>query len=242
MAKIVGENDWDKIESKNKNKKTRYLIPNVEDGQYTIEIIGPHVKVEQGDRDTVGRRWTKNWTKNEVEVKAWGTMHYKDEETKLDGDEMVLSLGGNKSPLLREFIYHWKKNGLDPKSIKNTRWTVERTDQWEYDIEKLDDSKKTKKTKKKSKPVEDEIPEDADVKESDEPAKESSTNKVIGEIIDITKELRNEPELQEGMEKQEFIAAVALRGDVSMDDIEKNLNTLVRKKLIKLEDGNVLAE
>jgi hypothetical protein len=240
MATVVGENDWDKIESKNKNKKTRYLIPNVEDGQYTIEIIGPHVKVEQGDRDTVGRRWTKNWTKNEVEVKAWGTMHYKDEETKLNGDEMVLSLGGNKSPLLREFIYHWKQNKLSPKSIKGTRWKVERTDQWEYEIEKLEDKEPDdSEPEEKVDDVEDDEPEKEVKKEK--PTKKSTSNKVIAEIVDITSELRNEPELQEGMEKEEFIAAVALRGDVSMDDIENNLKTLIRKKLIKLEDGVVLA-
>jgi hypothetical protein len=233
MAKIVGENEWSKIGSKNGSP---YFVVKEESGTVILKIKGPHVYVEMGDKDSIGRQWQKNWTKNEVLVDVDG-----DQLEDQEKGEKVLLLGGNKSPLKRYFIEAWQAAGLKPTTIKGSVWKVTKTDTYEYDIINItDNDSNVAEEEVPAKEVEAEAPKEI----KDAPAKEvkakTSTEK-IKQIVEIAQEMRNEAELQEGMETADFITAVGFRGEVSMEDIEKNLSTLERKKIIVLKDGIVTA-
>ena len=233
MAKIVGENEWNKIGSSNGSP---YFVLKEESGMVVITIKGPHVYVVMGDKDSLGRQWQKNWTKNEVLVNVDGDKLEAEEK-----GEKVLLLGGDKSPLKRFFIDAWKDAGLKPTTIEGSVWEVTRTDTYEYDIKNI-----TQQADDAPEDKQDDVPTEAETplkenKETPKKVKEKSATEKIQQIIDITQELRNEPELQEGMETADFIAAVGLRVEVSMEDIEKNLKTHERKKIIFVKDGTVVA-
>lgn len=236
MAKIVGENEWNKISAKNGSP---YFVLKEESGTVVITLKGPHVTVEMGDKDSLGRVWQKGWTKNEIKCSIDGDK-LEDEEK----GEKVLLLGGMKSPLKRYFISAWKEAGLKPTTLENTVWKVTRTDQYEYEIVNITDgdsnvSDNTDSVAEEDVPTEENNPAMPTIPK-EKPKAKTGTEKVQ-QIIDITTELISEPELQEGMETADFIAAVGLRGEVSMEDIEKNLKTLERKKIISIKDGIVVA-
>lgn len=96
-------------------------------------------------------------------------------------------------------------------------------DEKEEKVSKNEIVGKEKKTKKSSK------------------SKEGKSKKELNEIVDIVKELRDEPQMEEGISKNKFITAISLRGSLSMETITKYMEDLESKKLIKFtEDGVVL--
>ena len=236
MAKIVGEDEWNKISSKNGSP---YFVLKEESGTVIMTLKGPHVSVEMGDKDSIGRVWQNGWTKNEIMADIDGDK-LEDEEK----GEKVLLLGGEKSPLKRYFIDAWKESGLKPTTLKDTVWKVTRTAQYEYEIvnitDDVDNTSSVQETLEEEKTLEEEVPTEIK-KEPETKVKTKSSTEKVQEIIEITTEMRNETELQEGMETQDFITAVGLRGEVSMEDVEKNLKTLERKKIITVIDGIVTA-
>lgn len=228
MAKIVSEDEWNEIQGVSSNGKSGYFVLKEDDGTVTVTLKSPHLSVKMGEQDSLNRMWQKDWTKNEIKVDINGP----NLEEKNKG-EKVLLLGGMKSPLLRYFIKAWKANGLNPKTIEGTKWEVTKTDTYEYTITRLDTDDSVETPSTKTPPVE----KQAKIPEKKK-APTTPTEKVQ-EIIDIATELKSEPELQEGMSVEDFIAAVGIRGEVSMVEIEKNLKTLERKKIIVINDDIV---
>jgi len=206
MAKKVNENTWDEIQ---KSASGDYFILDEDAGKITVEALSEHYLVETGDKDLAGRIWDKEWPKNEMKALV-------DEETK------IFSLGWTTGPLLRKLIATCKKNGIGPDDLPGTKWTMEKTGQYEYVIQYLGRSNRT--------------PE----------KKESNFVGEVGEdyqkIADTIVSLKDEPELAEGKTKDSFLAIVGLKAQIPKADVEKEFMHLVANNVIKEVDGKIVIQ
>jgi len=199
MAKKVNEKTWDEIQ---KNSAGDYFILDEDKGKIEVEMLSEHYLVETGDKDLAGRLWDKEWPKNEIKALV-------DQETK------IFSLGWTTGALLRKFIAICKKNGISPDDLPGTKWTMEKTGEYEYSIQyKGKDSSSTKS----SEPVDDEYQKVKDT--------------IIG--------LKDEPELAEGKSKDSFLAIVGLKAQIPKADVIKQFEKLVSDNVVSEVDGKIV--
>jgi len=203
MAKKVNESTWDEIQ---KNSAGDYFILDEDKGKVNVEMLSEHYFVETGDKDLAGRVWDKEWPKNEIKALV-------DEETK------IFSLGWTTGALLRKFIAQCKKNGITPDDLPGTKWTMEKTGEYEYDIQFLgkSDSTSAKKPKETG---------------SDEYRK----------VKETIESLKDEPELAEGKTKDSFLAIVGLKAHMPKADVQKQFDDLVSNDVIQEVDGKIVIQ
>lgn len=209
MAKKVNEKTWDEIQ---KNSAGDYFILDEDAGKVTVEALSEHYLVEAGDKDLAGRIWDKEWPKNEMKALV-------DEETK------IFSLGWTSGPLLRKLIAKCKKNGIGPDDLPGTRWSMQKTGKYEYDIQYLgrSDKKSTKEFGEENQQVDD-------------------TSDDYKKIVKTIKELKDEPELAEGKDKSSFLAIVGLKAAIPKSDVEKEFANLIANNVIVEVDGKIVIQ
>ena len=200
MAKKVNEKTWDEIQ---KNSGGDYFILDEDKGRIEVEMLSEHYLVESGDKDLAGRIWDKEWPKNEIKALV-------DEETK------IFSLGWTTGALLRKFIAKCKKNGISPDDLPGTKWTMEKTGEYEYDI--VFNGRGTGKAKESG------------------PSMSDDYNK----IKETIESLKDEPELAEGKSKDSFLAIVGLKAQIPKVDVEKEYDNLVENNVINVIDGKIV--
>jgi len=203
MAKKVNEKVWDDIQ---KNSAGDYYILDEDKGKVSVTMLSEHYVVEAGDKDLAGRVWEKEWPKNEIKALV-------DEETK------IFSLGWNTGAFLRKFVAVCKKNGISPDDLPGTKWTMEKTGEYEYEIIYLGKSHKTETLV-------------CEEEGSEEYIKVKST----------IESLKDEPELAEGKSKDSFLAIVGLKAQMPKVDVEKEFAELVSNNVIKEVDGKIVIQ
>jgi hypothetical protein len=204
MAKKVSEKTWDEIQ---KNSAGDYFILDEDKGQVEVVMLSEHYLVESGDKDLAGRIWDKEWPKNEIKALV-------DQETK------IMSLGWTTGAFLRKFVAKCKKNGISPDDLPGTKWTMQKTGEYEYDLRYLGK-------------------EDVDTKAKEPVSKESDEYKNIVKTIES---LKDEPELAEGKDKGSFLAIVGLKAQIPKADVEKEFDNLVKNNVLKEVDGKIVIQ
>lgn len=201
MAKKVNEDTWDEIQ---KNSAGDYFILDEDSGKIEVEALSEHYLVETGDKDLAGRIWDKEWPKNEMKALV-------DQETK------IFSLGWSTGALLRKFIARCKKNGIGPDDLPGTKWSMEKTGEYDYDIRYLGKS---------------------DTKKPKGPEMSDDYDKVKTTI----ESLKDEPELAEGKTKDSFLVIVGLKAQIPKSDVEKQFEDLVKNNVISEVDGKIVIQ
>lgn len=220
MAQEVTEDTWNEIQ---KNGPSDYFILKEEDGKIEVEFITTQYVVETGDKDLAGRIWDKDWPKNEI-------------KGIVDGAPKIFSLGWSTHPLLRSFIAVCKKNKITPGTLPGTKWTIQKTGEYDYEInylgradqESASSANSTPENKAK-KPIKNEtkqIDEDDDYK--------TIENTILS--------LKDEPELSEGKSKEEFISIVGLKAQLPKNDVRPQFEKAIQKGIVKESNGVVAIE
>ena len=221
MAKKVNEDTWNAIQ---KNSQGDYFILGEDNGKVEVEILSPHYVVEQGDEDLAGRIWNNEWAKNEIKALV-------DEETK------IMSLGWATHPFLRTFIAACKKNGVTPDTLEGTRWTMQKTGEYEYKIEYLGRSKNTTSTSSQQQELKTNQDPVETLKSTDVESKvDNGYNKIKETILS----LKNEPELAEGKSRGEFIAIIGLKAQIPKRDVEKYFDQIISNNVVSEVNGTIV--
>jgi hypothetical protein len=238
MGEVVTKKDIKEILEEigaDRDNKNPYLIYKDDTGKIEMTIVSQPEITKNGERDIIGNVWKQKWAKVEMKVKVYteGLEHIK-----------VLEMGGAtdgkpSSALFKAFAINFDRNDLDFDDIVGTKWSLGKDVEsgW-YNIEYLGvDSELDDTEEEEEKPKEVKKEEKPKAKKEEEKPKTSSK---LSEVLEIIKGLKDEPEFEEGVHKDKFITAIALRGSVSMDDVDKLISTLVKQDVIVIdEDENV---
>jgi len=202
MAKKVNKDTWNEIQ---KNSKGDYFILDEDKGRVQVEMLSEHYLVEAGDKDLAGRLWDKEWAKNEIKALV-------DQETK------IFSLGWTTGALLRKFIAVCKKNDIGPDDLPGTKWEMEKTGEYEFDI--IYKGKSDSPNVTSSEPVDEEY------------------SKIKNTVLS----LKDEPELAEGKGKDSFLAIVGLKAQIPKADVVNKFEDLIKDNVIKEVDGKIVIQ
>jgi len=194
-------------------QQPRRLIIREEDGEVEVIFKSTIEAIEPGDTDMTGHTWSPpegaEWTKHEAKVEVNGVTH-------------ILSLGGEKSPLLLGILNYCIQNNIKPEEIVGTRWRIKRIGN-RYEITYLGNGQA-----------------------NDKPSAEGSDDE-YNKIVKAIEAIKNEmPEyLQNGIIKDEFISAVTIKSnmlgstDITRAIVEKYFERLLSDGVIKEENGMV---
>lgn len=211
-------------------------------------IKGQPEFTKKGENDVLGNLWSNKWTKVEMKIKA-DSSGVKDDELKERLDAIkVLELGGaNKGKptgaLFKALAINFDRNDLDFDDIVGTKWSLDKNEEsgW-YEIEYLgiDDEEEEDD--------DDEEPDEVEEKPKKKPKKKKKSKKKpkkakkvsgnLAEVKEIVEGLSEEPEFEEAVAKDKFITAIALRGSVSMDDVEECLDELEEQEIIEIDEDD----
>jgi hypothetical protein len=202
MPEVVDSGTWDEIQSMS---PSQYLIMKQDMDPVKVTFLTGHNVCEPGDEDLAGRVWDKDWTKNEVKCE------------RDNGEKVILSLGGPKSPLLRTFIGKWKEEGLTPNTLVGTKWYVDQVGQYDYDIRFL-----------------------GRVDEGSSSSSSSSTSNKpnnYDKVLKTINELSDAPGVANGVDEEALITGIAIKSSVSKEDIKKCINILTDDGKIDVKEG-----
>jgi ribosomal protein S25 len=241
MGKVVKKKDIKEIlkdigDGENKGKNP-YLIYKNDTGKIIFKIKSQPEITKNGEKDILGNIWKQKWAKVEMKVvlKTKGLEHKK-----------VLEMGGATegkptSALFKAMAINFDRNNLDFDDIIGTVWKLDKNSEtgW-YEIEYLEDEDVDEPEEDDDEDEEEEKPKKKPSKKKKKSKKKKSSG-TKDEVIEIIESLSEEPEFEEAVAKDKFITAIALRGSVSMDDVEKLLDELEEDEIIEIdEDEDVI--
>lgn len=206
MGKVINWEEAKRI----LEQQPRRLIIKEDTGPIEIVFKSQIEAVEPGETDLSGMVWNSSsenvWTKHEAKVE-------------INGITQILSLGGERSPLLLGILNICIQNNIRPEDIVGTKWRIERVGN-KYDISYLG-------------------------RVNNESVNTEAVDEMYIKIKKTIESIKLDmPEyLSSGIPKDEFVSAVTIKGnmlgftDITRGEVEKYIKKLCDDGVIKESNG-----